>query len=79
MMFSHPIHLHATHFTVLSREGGRGELFPWEAGLKDTVLMWPGETVKVAVRFSAHRGLFLVHCHNLEHEDVGMMANVMIE
>jgi FtsP/CotA-like multicopper oxidase with cupredoxin domain len=79
MMFSHPIHLHATHFNVLSREGGRGELFPWEAGLKDTVLLWPGETVKIAVRFTAHRGLFLVHCHNLEHEDVGMMANVMVE
>ena len=51
----------------------------WEAGLKGTVLVQPGETVKIAVQFTARRGLFLVHCHNLEHEDVGMMANVMVE
>ncbi len=46
---------------------------PWEAGLKGTVLVQPGETVKIAVQFTARRGLFLVHCHNLEHEDVSMM------
>jgi FtsP/CotA-like multicopper oxidase with cupredoxin domain len=79
MMFSHPIHVHATHFRVLSRTGGRGEVFPWEAGLKDTVLLWPGEEVKIAIQFTAHRGLFLVHCHNLEHEDMGMMSNLMVE
>jgi FtsP/CotA-like multicopper oxidase with cupredoxin domain len=79
MMFSHPIHLHATHFRVLERTGGRGQVMPWEVGLKDTVLMQPDETVKIAVQFTAHRGLFLVHCHNLEHEDVGMMANLMVE
>jgi len=77
--FAHPVHLHATHFRVLSREGGRGRLMPWEAGLKDTVLLHPEETVRIAVRFTAHRGLFLLHCHNLEHEDVGMMLNVLVE
>lgn len=77
--FPHPVHLHATHFRVLSRDGGRGQVMPWEAGRKDTVLIWPGETVRVAVRFTAQRGLFLLHCHNLEHEDMGMMANVLVE
>jgi FtsP/CotA-like multicopper oxidase with cupredoxin domain len=77
--FAHPIHLHGTHFKVLSRSGGRGAVMPWESGAKDTVLLYPTETVKVAVRFSAHRGLFLLHCHNLEHEDVGMMLNVLVE
>ena len=77
--FSHPIHLHGTHFRVLSRSGGRGEVMPWEGGLKDTVLLHPEETVRVAVRFDAHPGLFVLHCHNLEHEDVGMMLNVMVE
>ena len=76
--FSHPMHLHATHFRVLSRRGGRNRVMPWEAGLKDTVLVHPGETVRVAVRFEAHRGLFLLHCHNLEHEDTGMMLNVEV-
>jgi FtsP/CotA-like multicopper oxidase with cupredoxin domain len=77
--FPHPIHLHATHFRVLSRTGGRGAVMPWEAGLKDTLLVQPDETVEIAVRFDAHRGLFPLHCHNLEHEDSGMMMNVLVE
>ncbi len=77
--FPHPMHLHATHFRVLSREGYRGLVLPWERGLKDTVLVHPEEHVRVAVRFDAHPGLFLLHCHNLEHEDVGMMLNIMVE
>ncbi len=77
--FPHPVHLHATHFRVLSRSGGRGQVMPWEDGLKDTVLTLPAETVRVAVRFTAHRGLFLLHCHNLEHEDMGMMANILVD
>ena len=52
---------------------------PWESGLKDTVLVLPGERVEVVVRFQAHRGLFLMHCHNLEHEDMGMMLNFRVE
>jgi FtsP/CotA-like multicopper oxidase with cupredoxin domain len=75
----HPVHLHATHFRVISRSGGRNQVLPWEAGGKDTVLLHPFEAVRVAVRFTAHRGLFLLHCHNLEHEDMGMMANILVE
>lgn len=48
-------------------------------GLKDTVLLYPNESVEVVVRFDAHPGLFLLHCHNLEHEDMGMMANILVE
>lgn len=76
---SHPVHLHATHFRVVSRSGGRGVVLPWEEGPKDTVLLYPDETVEAAVRFEANRGLFLLHCHNLEHEDMGMMANILVE
>jgi FtsP/CotA-like multicopper oxidase with cupredoxin domain len=75
----HAVHLHATQSSVLSRTGGRGAVQPWEQGLKDTVLLYPWETVRVAVRFSAQRGLFLLHCHLLEHEDMGMMLNVLVE
>jgi len=42
------------------------------------VLVHPKETVRVAVHFDAHPGLFLLHCHNLEHEDLGMMLNIMV-
>ena len=77
--YAHPVHIHATHFRVVSRSAGRGEVMPWEPGIKDTVLMLPGETVKIAVAFTAQRGLFLLHCHNLEHEDTGMMLNFVVE
>lgn len=70
----HPVHVHAGQFRPLSRTGGRGRLMPWEKGLKDTVLTMPGERVDVAVRFF-YEGLFLLHCHNLEHEDMDMMLN----
>jgi FtsP/CotA-like multicopper oxidase with cupredoxin domain len=77
--FPHPVHMHAVHFRVLSRTGGRGQLFPWEAGAKDTVLLFPDERVEVVSRFDRHPGRFLLHCHNLEHEDMGMMMNFQIE
>jgi FtsP/CotA-like multicopper oxidase with cupredoxin domain len=76
--FAHPVHVHAGQFRVLSRSGGRTALMPWEQGLKDTVLVLPGERVEIAVRFTEYPGLFLLHCHNLEHEDAGMMANFRV-
>lgn len=76
--FPHPIHVHETQFEVLERLGGRGRIMPWERGLKDTVLVMPGEQVNVRLRFDAYRGRFLMHCHNLIHEDMGMMLNFEI-
>ena len=70
----HPVHVHGGQFRVLSRTGGRGRVMPWEMGPKDTVLVLPGERADVAVHF-VHPGIFLLHCHNLEHEDMGMMLN----
>jgi len=74
----HPVHLHGTHFQLLGRSGGRSTLYPYERGWKDTVLLMPGEEVEVLVRFDAYRGIFPLHCHNLEHEDLGMMLNVEV-
>ncbi|MDZ7806042.1 MAG: multicopper oxidase domain-containing protein [Gracilimonas sp.] len=73
----HPMHVHAVHFKVLERSGNRG-LLPTETGWKDTVLVMPGERVKVIMKFDAPKGLYIFHCHNLEHEDAGMMANFQI-
>ena len=69
----HPVHIHGVMFQVLSRTGGRGRLFPWEAGWKDTVLLADNETVTVRLRFDL-AGRYLMHCHKLEHEDAGMMT-----
>ncbi|MEU4217502.1 multicopper oxidase domain-containing protein [Actinoplanes sp. NPDC026623] len=71
--FHHPVHVHLGHFQVLSRGGRDPE--PWEGGWKDTVDVRPYETVEVLVRFAGHRGRYMLHCHNLEHEDMAMMAN----
>jgi FtsP/CotA-like multicopper oxidase with cupredoxin domain len=69
----HPMHPHGVHFQVLSRS--TGALRPEEGGWKDTVLVAGSETVTALVRFDAYPGRFVFHCHNLEHEDNGMMLN----
>ena len=70
---AHPIHLHLVHFKVLSRNGR--EPRPTDAGWKDTVDLTSGEEARVLVRFDGYRGRYVFHCHNLEHEDMMMMAN----
>lgn len=74
----HPVHIHGASFQVLSRTGGRGQVFPWERGWKDTVLLDDGETVEILIRFDAFRGDYLIHCHRLEHEDNGMMSTFTV-
>ncbi len=75
----HPMHLHGALFQVLDRTGGRGQVFPHEKGWKDTVLAMPGEKVRVIVAFGQEKGVFVFHCHNLEHEDSGMMLQMEIK
>jgi len=88
MMFSmaHPIHLHGQQFQVLSRkiEGMRQEEYETvkegfiDSGWKDTVLVMPGEEIVIVKPFQDFKGLFLYHCHNLEHEDLGMMRQFYV-
>jgi FtsP/CotA-like multicopper oxidase with cupredoxin domain len=83
MSMPHPMHVHGVQFRVLDRigtppglEGLRAGFL--DGGLKDTVLVLPGERVRVLLSFDAFRGLFLYHCHNLVHGDMGMMRNFLI-
>jgi FtsP/CotA-like multicopper oxidase with cupredoxin domain len=78
MDMPHPMHLHGMQFQVLERRGVKHEGYVDE-GWKDTVLLMPGERIRLLVRFGDYPGLFLYHCHNLEHEDMGMMRNYLIE
>jgi len=78
MNMPHPMHLHGKQFQVLERRGVMHDGYVDE-GWKDTVLLMPGERVRILVRFGDYPGLFLYHCHNLEHEDMGMMRNYLIE
>src|SRR5215212_10271692 len=69
----HPVHLHLVHFKVLSRNGRKP--LPTDAGWKDTIDLRPREVARVLARFDGYRGRYVFHCHNLEHEDMMMMAN----
>jgi blue copper oxidase len=83
----HPMHVHNVQFQVVERQ-----ILPQLAGIwdtvragyvdegwKDTVLVMPGERVKVLLKFEDYAGLYLYHCHNLEHEDQGMMRNYLVK
>ncbi len=87
----HPMHLHGFAFEVLERQTSpdpiaalkvdeRGRLAT-DLGRKDTVLVWPGESVRVAIDFACPfpgEQTYMFHCHNLEHEDGGMMLGVKL-
>ena len=68
----HPVHVHLAPFQVLRRGGAKPG--PYDAGWKDTVDIRPAEVVEVLIKFSSYKGKYLIHCHNLEHEDMAMMA-----
>ncbi|GAA3659134.1 multicopper oxidase family protein [Nonomuraea antimicrobica] len=67
----HPIHIHLAPFQVL-------EPSPYATGWKDTVDLASGDQVEVLLRFEGYRGKYVFHCHNLEHEDMMMMANFQV-
>ncbi|HZO85924.1 MAG TPA: multicopper oxidase [Verrucomicrobiae bacterium] len=73
---AHPIHVHQVMFEVLGRrsmEGGpERPPEPWERGAKDTVIAFPDEITRIKARFDI-AGLFVWHCHIVEHEDNEMM------
>jgi FtsP/CotA-like multicopper oxidase with cupredoxin domain len=87
----HAMHLHGFQFEVRERETSpdfvaalkvddRGRLAT-DLGYKDTVLVWPGESVRIAIRFTLPfpgEQTYVFHCHNLEHEDGGMMLGVKV-
>ena len=72
----HPLHIHLVDFRVLSRNGRPP--FPWELGPKDVVYMGENETVRVVMRFEHQVGRYMVHCHNLPHEDHDMMQQFAV-
>jgi hypothetical protein len=79
---AHPIHIHQVQFEVLDRgvlsdptgtsAAGSNLPMPWETGTKDTVIVYPGEFTRVKATFT-YPGLYVWHCHILEHEDNEMM------
>ncbi|MCG3127219.1 MAG: Cell division protein FtsP [Phycisphaerae bacterium] len=87
MAMNHPIHIHGAQFQVVGRSVSDAYMAGWESvregyvdgGWKDTVLLMPGERVRLLIRFGDFAGTYVYHCHNLEHSDSGMMRNLRIE
>jgi len=76
---THPFHIHDVQFRVLDRDGAPPQ--PHEQGLKDTVLVDAGSRVRVIAEFADFADPdhpYMYHCHNLEHEDAGMMGQFVV-
>ncbi len=86
MAMNHPLHIHGAQFQIVERSVMPEFSAGWESvrqgyvdeGWKDTVLLMPGERVKLLVRFTDFTGTYIYHCHNLEHADAGMMRNLAV-
>lgn len=87
MDMPHPMHLHGEQFQIVKREVNSGAQENYQtvaagfvdSGWKDVVLVMPGEKVTILKPFNDFKGMFMVHCHNLEHEDMGMMRDLFIK
>lgn len=71
----HPFHIHGTQFQVLSVNGEKPEASL--QGYKDTITLQPGQKARIAVTFP-YEGVYMFHCHILEHEDNGMMGQIEV-
>jgi FtsP/CotA-like multicopper oxidase with cupredoxin domain len=73
---AHPIHIHEIQLQVVNRQPfGTAAARPpeiWETGYKDTVIAYPGEITRIKAKFDLP-GLYVWHCHIVEHEDNEMM------
>jgi bilirubin oxidase len=79
---AHPVHVHQVQFEVVDRQSMDGsearQPEASETGRKDTVISYPGEITRVKLQFDI-KGLFVWHCHILEHEDNEMMRPIIVD
>ncbi len=91
---AHPIHVHEVQFQVAARQalavdpegvvlqpfevvGAPRPAEAWESGRKDTVIAYPGEVTRLRVVFDLP-GLYVWHCHIVDHEDNEMMRPLYV-
>jgi len=65
------VHIHDVSQQCLSRNGG--PCYPYDT-MKETWYLAAGETLEVKLKFTDHLGMYMLHCHMMEHEDDGMMT-----
>ncbi len=73
-LMEHPFHIHAWSFLVIDNGDGQPE-----EGLRDVVSIPPSKSVTIRLKFNDYKGLTVYHCHNLDHEDFGMMGIVQVK
>jgi bilirubin oxidase len=76
---THVLHVHDVQFRILSRNGSAP--LPGESGLKDSVLMRPGDEASLIMQFADYADSetpYMYHCHVLQHEDQGMMGHFVV-
>lgn len=79
-MMAHPFHIHDVQFRIIDRDGQTPD--KGERGLKDTVVVAPGEVVRLLLQFTDYSDPqlpYMYHCHILEHEDAGMMGQFLVK
>jgi len=70
-LMDHPFHLHGFFFQVIEENGKAPEYKAW----KDTYNLKPRTTIKIAWMPDNRPGMWMYHCHIIEHHAAGMMAN----
>jgi FtsP/CotA-like multicopper oxidase with cupredoxin domain len=70
--WAHPVHIHFEEGRILTRNGLPPA--PHESSRKDVFVLQPGDTIEVFLRFRDFKGKYVMHCHNLPHEDHAMMV-----
>ena len=73
----HPFHIHGGQFQVVQRSLRGVKSSPDYLIWKDTINLQPGEVVMLRMRQTSP-GMRMYHCHIIEHEELGMMGNLMV-
>ena len=75
--WAHPVHIHFEEGRILKRNGVAPA--PHERGRKDVYVLLPDDEIEIFMRFRDFTGKYVMHCHNLPHEDHAMMVRWDIE
>jgi len=77
----HPVHIHLVDAKIIGRNTNGGKPFAWELGPKDVFYAGEGESITTLIQFGTQpngEGKYMIHCHNLSHEDHDMMVQYSV-
>jgi len=81
-IFSHSFHIHGVQFKIVARNGSASAVKAYEGGWKDTFYVPINETVTFVARFDEAADSsypYMYHCHMVNHEDLGLMGQVVVQ